>query len=77
MAQALVAANPDRILWGSDWPHTGAAPGKPRQRDVLETFNPVDDGRALNRLAEWVNDPTILKKILVNNPAKLYDFKST
>jgi len=77
MVQALVAANPDRLLWGSDWPHPGAAPGKPRQRDVLETFNPVDDGRALNRLAEWVNDPTILTKILVNNPAKLYDFKTT
>jgi predicted TIM-barrel fold metal-dependent hydrolase len=77
MVQALIAANPDRLLWGSDWPHPGAAPGKPRQRDVLETFNPVDDGRALNRLAEWVNDSTILKKILVNNPAKLYDFKTT
>lgn len=74
MVQALIAANPDRLLWGSDWPHPGASPGEPRQRDVVETFNPVDDGRALNRLVDWVNDPIILKKILVNNPAKIYDF---
>ncbi len=76
MAQALIAANPDRMLWGSDWPHPGAAPGQSRQREVVEPFNPIDDGRALNRLVEWVNDPTILKKILVDNPAKLYDFKT-
>ena len=76
MVQALIEANPDRLLWGSDWPHPGAVHGKPRQRDVVETFNPVDDGRALNRLVEWVNDPIILKKILVDNPAKLYDFKT-
>ena len=75
MAQALIAANPDCLLWGSDWPHPGAAPGKPRQREVVETFHPIDDGRALNRLVEWVNDPATLKKILVDNPAKLYDFK--
>ncbi len=76
MVQALIVANPDRLLWGSDWPHPGAAPGKPRQREVMETFNPIDDGRALNRLVEWVNEPIILKKILADNPAKLYDFKT-
>jgi predicted TIM-barrel fold metal-dependent hydrolase len=74
LMQALIQANPDRLLWGSDWPHPGAAQGKLRQRDVVEPFNPIDDGRALNRLIEWVNNPHILKKILVDNPAKLYDF---
>ena len=74
MVQALIATNPDRLLWGSDWPHPGAAPGKPRQREVVEAFQPVDDGRALNRLIEWVTDRATLTKILVHNPAKLYDF---
>jgi predicted TIM-barrel fold metal-dependent hydrolase len=77
MVQALMAANPDRLLWwGSDWQHPGAAPGQPRQRDVLEAFHPIDDGSALNRLVEWVNDPITLNKIWVDNPAKLYDFKT-
>ncbi len=76
IAQALIAANPNRMLWGSDWPHPGAAPGQPRQRDVIEAFNPIDDGRALNRLLEWVQDPLVQKKILVDNPANLYGFDS-
>ena len=77
MVQALIAANPNRLLWGSDWPHPGASPGKPRQREVVEAFHPIDDGRALNRLVEWVADRATLTKILADNPAKLYDFKAT
>lgn len=74
LVQALVAANPDRMLWGSDWPHPGAKPGKPRRLDEIESFNPINDGRALNRLNEWVGDAATLKKILVSNPQALYDF---
>jgi predicted TIM-barrel fold metal-dependent hydrolase len=75
IAQALIAANPDRMLWGSDWPHPGARPGVPRKVDEIELFNPINDGRALNRLAEWVGDDITLRKILADNPAILYDFK--
>jgi predicted TIM-barrel fold metal-dependent hydrolase len=74
IAQALIAANPDRMLWGSDWPHPGAKPGVPRRVDAIEDFNPVDDGRALNRLAAWARDAVTLRKILVDNPAALYQF---
>lgn len=74
LVQALIAANPDRMLWGSDWPHPGAKPGKPRRLDEIETFNPINDGRALNRLNEWVGDAATLHKILVANPQALYDF---
>ncbi len=74
LVQALVAANPDRMLWGSDWPHPGAKPGKPRRVDEIESFNPINDGRALNRLNEWVGDAATLHKILVSNPQVLYDF---
>lgn len=75
IAQALIAASPDRMLWGSDWPHPGARPGVPRKIDEIEPFNPINDGRALNRLAEWAGDEATLRKILVDNPAILYDFK--
>jgi predicted TIM-barrel fold metal-dependent hydrolase len=74
IAKALIAANPDRMLWGSDWPHPGARPGVSRRADRIEPFNPVNDGRALNRLAGWAGDETTLRKILVDNPALLYDF---
>jgi predicted TIM-barrel fold metal-dependent hydrolase len=72
-ARALAEANPDRMLWGTDWPHPGGG-GGPRSPDVVEPFFPIDDGRALNRLAEWIGHPARLHKILVANPARLYDF---
>ena len=75
IARALIAANSERMLWGSDWPHPGARPGVPRRVEVIEGFNPVNDGRALNRLAEWAGNDAALRKILVDNPAVLYDFK--
>ena len=61
------------MLWGTDWPHPGAWPGLPRTRDAIEPFHPVDDGNALNRLANWVSADA-LQRILVDNPARLYGF---
>jgi predicted TIM-barrel fold metal-dependent hydrolase len=71
IAQALVAANPDRIVWGSDWPHTN-----PVRRPVTEITPPanVDDGLLLDQLVKWVPDAAIRRKILVGNPERLYDF---
>ena len=74
LTHALIEANPDRMLWGSDWPHPGAPPGQLRQRHAVEAFNPIDDGRAINRLIKWVQSPVTLAKILVDNPTKLYGF---
>jgi predicted TIM-barrel fold metal-dependent hydrolase len=73
-AKALVAANPDRILWGSDWPHTNSK--SPRARSIAEItpFTTFDDGRMLNQFALWIADAKLRKKILVDNPARLYRF---
>jgi len=73
LAQALAEANPDRMVWGTDWPHPGGGLG-PRSPDVVEPFFPIDDGHALNRLHDWIGDPGRLAKILVDNPARLYGF---
>jgi predicted TIM-barrel fold metal-dependent hydrolase len=71
LARALIAANPDRIIWGSDWPH----PGPPaKTKTEINTPFQVDDGRLLNLLAEWAPDPATRHKILVENPARLYGF---
>lgn len=75
LAKAMIAANPDRILWGSDWPHPGAArSGMPRDATVIEPFRAEDDGEALNRLLGWTANRTELQRILVDNPARLYRF---
>ena len=73
IAAALIAANPARMLWGSDWPHT-VAHGATEPLDVIEPFSPVDDGIALNRLRRWARTDATFQAILVDNPARLYDF---
>jgi len=72
LAKALIAANPERILWGTNWPHPNSGSG--RKPDELTPLFQVDDGLVLNQLLVWAPDPGIRKKILVDYPAKLYAF---
>ncbi len=74
LAKAMIAANPDRVLWGSDWPHpdTTARPDHP-PADITPLLQ-IDDGRLLNQLPVWAPDAALRKKILVDNPARLYGF---
>ncbi|MFZ9040091.1 MAG: amidohydrolase family protein [Ilumatobacteraceae bacterium] len=60
-ARALIAAAPDRVLWGTDWPH-------PNVRHV------PDDGDLLDLLADFAPDRSLRHQILVRNPERLYDF---
>ena len=73
-AKALIAANADRVVWGTDWPHpdTTMTPGR-RPTDVTPMLQ-IDDGRLLNQLAVWAPDAALRRKILVDNPARLYGF---
>jgi predicted TIM-barrel fold metal-dependent hydrolase len=75
MAQALIAANADRVVWGSDWPHPDSSFGRGGRNlaEVAPPF-PIDDGLVLNQLPKWTGDPLIRRKILVDNAARLYDF---
>ncbi len=61
-ARALVAARPERMVWGSDWPH------------VAIEGPMVNDGVLLDLLAECVPDAATRTRILVDNPAALYGF---
>jgi len=62
-AHALVAAVPDRLVWGTDWPHV-----------MLDGPMP-NDGDLADLLATWVPDAAVRKRILVDNPARLYGFE--
>jgi len=72
LARTLIAANSDRILWGTNWPHPNSGSG--RKATELTPLFQVDDGLVLNLLPAWAPDAAIRKKILVDNPAKLYAF---
>lgn len=73
-AKALIAANPDRLVWGTDWPHPDSAIIPGRKATDLAPLLQIDDGRVLNQLAVWAPDAATRKKILVDNPAQLYGF---
>ena len=62
MAHALIETNPDRLLWGSDWPHVRHVGIMPNDTDLLE------------QLSFWGCDALLRKKILVDNPTTLYGF---
>jgi predicted TIM-barrel fold metal-dependent hydrolase len=74
VVRALLAANPDRLLWGSGWPHVDSTPVAGRSNTDLAPNLPVDTGHLLNLFARWVPDAEIRRTILVENPARLYGF---
>lgn len=74
LAQALIATNPDRIVWGTDWPHPDSVTKPGRKATDVTPLLQIDDGRLLNQLPVWAPDAAIRQKILVDNPARLYGF---
>jgi predicted TIM-barrel fold metal-dependent hydrolase len=74
LARALIEANPQRILWGSDWPHPNSASRPGRTATDIVPPLPVDDVVLFNQLAVWAPDADLRKTILVENPARLFGF---
>ena len=64
IAQAFVKAAPERMVWGSDWPHPGE-----QSKPVLP-----DDALLFDLLAVWAADEATRRRILVENPESLYGF---
>jgi predicted TIM-barrel fold metal-dependent hydrolase len=60
-AQALVKANPERLVWGTDWPHPSV--------QVMP-----NDGDLVNQIPEWLPTAALRRQVLVDNPARLYGF---
>ena len=61
IARHWIATAPNRLVWGSDWPHP------------TETTKP-NDANMLDMLARWTNDRSVIEQILVRNPTELYGF---
>lgn len=65
LARSFIDTAPDRVVWGSDWPHATASAGR----------HPMpDDAAQVDALARWVSDADLLRQILVTNPEQLYGF---
>lgn len=74
IAKALIAANDERIVWGTDWPHPNSSPPKDRPVGEVTPLFQIDDGLLMNQLATWAPDSRTRRKILVDNPEDLYKF---
>ena len=74
IARAFIAANAEGILWGSDWPHPGGPADPSYTPEQIRSPYPVDDVRTLDLLAHWAPDDDVRRAILVDNPARIYDF---
>ena len=61
MARALIEAAPDRLIWGSDYPH-------------LSFADKVSSNQLFNLLADWAPDDATRRRILVDNPTALFGF---
>jgi D-galactarolactone isomerase len=64
-AQALIKAVPERLVWGTDWPHPGERDHKPNDATLFDLW------------AEWAPNEATRTRILVDNPAQLYGFPKT
>jgi D-galactarolactone isomerase len=62
LAEAYVRINPERLVWGSDWPHPGLPLDKPEPSSLVRLFE------------QWMPDVKLRARILVDNPAHLYGF---
>jgi predicted TIM-barrel fold metal-dependent hydrolase len=74
LAKSLIAANAQRVLWGSDWPHPDSGRADGRTPADIAPLLQIDDGRLLNQLPVWAPDAALRKTILVDNPARLYGY---
>lgn len=64
LAAGIIEAAPDRVIWGTDWPHPNPGP-----------HGPPDDGPLVDLMSGFTSDETLRHKFLVENPAALYGFE--
>jgi predicted TIM-barrel fold metal-dependent hydrolase len=74
IARTLLDSNVDRIVWGSDWPHTAEHASRPQDKPSQIAFRDIDETSLLGLLAEQCGDAATFARVLVKNAAALYQF---
>lgn len=72
LARLFLDTAPQRVLWGSDWPHTNREPG--RQPHEVSRYRNVDPELLAAQLEDWLPSAALRREVLVDNPARLYGF---
>ena len=72
LARAFVDANPQRVLWGSDWPHTNREPGKAAHE--VSRYRDIAPATLAESIGRWLPTEALRQQVLVDNPARLYGF---
>jgi len=62
VVRSLVETNAERLVWGSDWPHSELFADPPNDADLVAV------------LPDWLPDEALRRRVCVDNPARLYDF---
>lgn len=74
LARRLYDTNPERIVWGSDWPHSPPHPAGAVAGDVEQPYRDLDTTALLDTIRQWFEEPRQWRQILADNPARLYGF---
>jgi predicted TIM-barrel fold metal-dependent hydrolase len=72
LAGLYVKANPNQLLWGSDWPHTNREPGKASHE--VSAYRPITQSTLRRGVESWLPSDALRQQVLVDNPARLYGF---
>jgi predicted TIM-barrel fold metal-dependent hydrolase len=72
LAQTFVDLYPERVLWGSDWPHTNREPGKTAHE--VSAYRYIPSATLSESIQSWLPTASLREQVLVINPERLYDF---
>ncbi len=72
LARTFLTANPHRILWGSDWPHTNRDHGKSAHE--VSRYRDIPSATLRDSIESWLPTAELRQQVLVTNPARLYQF---
>ena len=72
LAQRFLRANPQRILWGSDWPHTNREAGKASHE--VSRYRDFSSESLVDSICQWLPSHELRQQVLVDNPARIYGF---
>lgn len=72
LTHRLLQQRPDRLLWGSDWPHTNREPGI--HAHAISRYRNIDPDLLYQERQDWLHTPELQQCVLIDNPTRLYRF---